>query len=411
VKSVLSYKKPAFWIILVAIIASVMTAICFLTNPVTPDETESDMLLDVLNNEKPFINESGETVYLKGHKPFDLANAIPERYALVDFDADGEKELVIYIKSDVGAYTVFHIYNDKVYGFDFMEREMIFLKEDGTFVQSSGAGVNSFVTLRFEKDKCNTVEQAYLDDTEYVYRINGTSSTVEAVNEYSAEFYNKSDVIWEMCKLVFKLSNKAYKNLEITVTFDYENQVATDLTVFDKKTDKKIQEIKLKDNTIFSDKIVYIKDVSFDGEYDLVIPYQRPASGVYCTAYVWDSATKQFVYAPSFEKLPNVALDNNKKEILSYKSADKSTLYSISIFNTKTKDFEVQRTFCYYLDGGTMVYEETLLKNGTLEQIASFSKLIEGSNYYLMDPEIYDYYSNHAEWDLDSTKWNNYLVS
>ena len=35
VKSVLNYKKPAFWIVLVAIIASIVVAVCFLTNPKT----------------------------------------------------------------------------------------------------------------------------------------------------------------------------------------------------------------------------------------------------------------------------------------------------------------------------------------------------------------------------------------
>ena len=35
VKSVLNYKKPAFWIILVAVIASIVLAVCFLTNPKT----------------------------------------------------------------------------------------------------------------------------------------------------------------------------------------------------------------------------------------------------------------------------------------------------------------------------------------------------------------------------------------
>lgn len=39
VRSVLHYKKPAFWIILVAVIASVVTAICFLTDPkISADE-------------------------------------------------------------------------------------------------------------------------------------------------------------------------------------------------------------------------------------------------------------------------------------------------------------------------------------------------------------------------------------
>ncbi|MCQ2479878.1 MAG: M56 family metallopeptidase, partial [Clostridia bacterium] len=35
VKKVLNYKKPTFWIIIVAIIASVIVAVCFMTNPVT----------------------------------------------------------------------------------------------------------------------------------------------------------------------------------------------------------------------------------------------------------------------------------------------------------------------------------------------------------------------------------------
>ena len=34
IKSVLNYKKPAFWIIIVAVVASITVAVCFLTNPV-----------------------------------------------------------------------------------------------------------------------------------------------------------------------------------------------------------------------------------------------------------------------------------------------------------------------------------------------------------------------------------------
>ena len=35
IKSVLHYKKPAFWIVILAVIACVVTAVCFLTNPLT----------------------------------------------------------------------------------------------------------------------------------------------------------------------------------------------------------------------------------------------------------------------------------------------------------------------------------------------------------------------------------------
>ncbi|MBR2876743.1 MAG: hypothetical protein IKC01_06375 [Clostridia bacterium] len=46
VKSVLTYKKPAFWLIIVAIIISIVVAVCFLTNPKTSLDDELSVFLD-----------------------------------------------------------------------------------------------------------------------------------------------------------------------------------------------------------------------------------------------------------------------------------------------------------------------------------------------------------------------------
>ena len=47
VRSILNYKKPAFWIILVALTACVVLAICFLTNPKTKaDDTEKNIMAE-----------------------------------------------------------------------------------------------------------------------------------------------------------------------------------------------------------------------------------------------------------------------------------------------------------------------------------------------------------------------------
>lgn len=46
VKSVLSYKKPAFWIIVVGIIISIVVGVCFLTNPETTVNEELSVLID-----------------------------------------------------------------------------------------------------------------------------------------------------------------------------------------------------------------------------------------------------------------------------------------------------------------------------------------------------------------------------
>ena len=43
VKSVLNYKKPAFWIIIVAVVACVAVAVCFLTNPPSSDDENNSV--------------------------------------------------------------------------------------------------------------------------------------------------------------------------------------------------------------------------------------------------------------------------------------------------------------------------------------------------------------------------------
>ncbi len=409
VKSVLHYKKPAFWIIAIAVVASIVSAICFLTNPINSNKTEK--LLDVLNNERKFITTSGEAVYLKDYKPFNRINSVPDKYALVDLDGDNKKELIVHITWNGGAYIVFHIDSNKIYGFDFWERELIDLKEDGTFIQSGGAGLNSFAALKFERDKCNIIEQAYADDTANEYRINGASSEAEVVNEYIEEFYSKPSVSWKEYDIVLRTSNTSFKNLKITVELDTEQQSVAALIIVDEKTDKKIQHIKLNENQIFSNEIIYIKDINFDGEDDLVIPYQRSAAAAYFIAYVWDAETRQYVYAPTFENLSNVALDTSQKVILSSRSSDRTTSYAISVYDESIKDFKVQKTLVYYPDDNekNMIYEEENLKNGKMQIVKKFIKPL--TSYYSMDSEVANYYNNHTEWRLSSSKWKNYLVS
>lgn len=64
IKTVLNYKKPAFWIIVVAIIASVIVAICFLTNPVNNRLSDiEEYKLDALLNEKTAVMVSNGKDY------------------------------------------------------------------------------------------------------------------------------------------------------------------------------------------------------------------------------------------------------------------------------------------------------------------------------------------------------------
>lgn len=168
------------------------------------NELSSDeVLLDVLNNKKKFIDESGKKVLLKDYKlgkkeVVDIFYADPQRYTILDIDGDKINELVVYISPEFGAYLVFHIWDDTVYGFEFWEREFIELKVNGSFVQSSGAGDNKYVKLSFDKNKYMIEEIAYIDEMsdEKVYRISGMTSTEEETKKIVDEFYNLENVEW-----------------------------------------------------------------------------------------------------------------------------------------------------------------------------------------------------------------------
>ncbi len=47
VKSVLNYKKPAFWIIVIAVLVTAVVAVCFLTNPINPTDTVLNKLVNL----------------------------------------------------------------------------------------------------------------------------------------------------------------------------------------------------------------------------------------------------------------------------------------------------------------------------------------------------------------------------
>lgn len=86
VKSVLNYKKPAFWIIVVAIIASVAVAVCFLTNPRTSLDDELSLFLDM---------QIAEHHYSEGHTD---DNFITVHHKVLDVDK-GLTKTTVYMLS------------------------------------------------------------------------------------------------------------------------------------------------------------------------------------------------------------------------------------------------------------------------------------------------------------------------
>ncbi len=61
VKRVLNYKKPAFWVVLAVVVAGVILAVCFLTNPLKPDIIPSKPEIDVAKPTETDVSNPSET--------------------------------------------------------------------------------------------------------------------------------------------------------------------------------------------------------------------------------------------------------------------------------------------------------------------------------------------------------------
>lgn len=67
VKSVLNYKKPTFWIVMTAIVASVVVAVCFLTNPRTTIDDDLSVFLDMQIKEHHYSEEHTDDNFIAIH--------------------------------------------------------------------------------------------------------------------------------------------------------------------------------------------------------------------------------------------------------------------------------------------------------------------------------------------------------
>ncbi len=87
IKSVLNYKRPAFWITICAIVASIAVAVCFLTNPPSTQKLlELDSELDI------FISQ----VIMTENKTIHTSENFPcENHKILDIETDGNS-IIIY---------------------------------------------------------------------------------------------------------------------------------------------------------------------------------------------------------------------------------------------------------------------------------------------------------------------------
>ena len=157
---------------------------------------EKQLLLDVMNSKKKFIDEENKEVYFKDFEIVENQTAKVDKYAFVDMDEDGTEELVIYTTSDYGAYVILHYENNKVYGYMIGVRSLENLKADGSFIGSSGANSIEYLRMAFNKNSYTLKTEAVYDGTSKIYKINGAKVSEKEIKEYAEKWNKKEDVKW-----------------------------------------------------------------------------------------------------------------------------------------------------------------------------------------------------------------------
>ena len=127
---------------------------------------------------------------------------LPQGYTCVDLDSDGIDELVIFsLKLDF--CLILRYGGERVYGYLVPQRSFVELKTDGTFMISSGAGINSISSMSFQdtyQDSSFVIEDmAHKDDMNGVYLLDGKAAEKEKVEEYFENWKRDSrGVSWIM---------------------------------------------------------------------------------------------------------------------------------------------------------------------------------------------------------------------
>lgn len=393
VKSVLNYKRPAFWIIIVAVLASVIAAVCLLTDPVSEGEenedfTEGSLLYDlgatsIESIESCRLIDDGPVaeVYI-GKEDFDMFAKY--RYIENFSPIDKIHEVLVWPKNQ----RISIIINGTWF--------TLYLPEDGRIVvQVSGSfkvyQADEKSRITHEKFEELVKKYAQIDNLE-------ESETTEQTNKKTVEF----------------CVNDSLPEYSATITYNLEYpQLAETLVISEKESGEQIQKLDLPENECFTNAPLYLLDVTFDGNLDILVPSQRPASAVYFQAYVWNEKESQFIYAPTFENLSNIALDTENKLVLSSRTASQISSYGMSYYDTIKNDFIVKNSL--YMepteDDQLLHLIEQELQNGE-QKIVAEGHVDTGDalNPDKTNPAISHYYEKGSLWDLDSEKWESYFV-
>jgi len=208
VKSVLSYKKPAFWIVIVAVIVCMLSAVCFLTNPTLKKPEGNNTSSGNASNEQTSDTDSETSslpavskVYSKNSvwlacetinengKPKKSTHLDPngKKVAEINYDSEGNKTYTYFYED--GSVAPARTYDISWFENGTYQYRRFYYKDNGKPEQVSIYDTNNkLIGYRKYNDKSELIEEKGFDSEsgqenyrmkyKYKYRADGTVSEI-----------------------------------------------------------------------------------------------------------------------------------------------------------------------------------------------------------------------------------------
>jgi len=174
-------------------------------------EEVENKYLEVLRNEATFIDTNNVYTpsYMSSIYYGDGVVCTPEKYALVDYDRDGEPEVCVQV--DLGfdsEFVVLHYFDGNVYGYSFVYRGMEQIGNNGYYIGSNGAAYTYILSLAFNESKMieNTVAYSDLDSENNPVYFDGNGTQMEeadwsvilnSIHDDTVTWHSFADSDWE----------------------------------------------------------------------------------------------------------------------------------------------------------------------------------------------------------------------
>lgn len=189
---------------------------------------------------------------------------------------------------------------------------------------------------------------------------------------------------------------------------EYPSRVTIEISAED--TGETIQTIESEYNSV-SVRAVSFADINFDGNKDMIIPINNPASAIYCEAYVWGQEHEEFVHADGFDNIPNFVIDQENERILGCRTASRITSFVIYRYNENGNNFIITNSVYYEptsSDDAFIFVEEKLGENMKYTVVAEFeAAAADAITIDKNDEKVKPYFKDGSFWDLDGDKWQD----